>query len=154
MRISNEKVARTLLPAIVGAGCMVTLLSAMSAISEWQNAAPHVGDMVAFTTSRQLPSRSPTRLVAHRPDQSDCILDTGTLRRSGGSLVVERQVTEADGSFRVHWAGERTTTYASNCGDSADLILDVHDLNALASTAGGYSTIPMGLTAFDPGYGI
>jgi hypothetical protein len=49
-------------------------------------------------------------------------------------------MTDAAGSFRVHWAGQRTSSDTGNCGDHADLILDGMELDLLALSAGGYGT--------------
>ncbi len=62
------------------------------------------------------------------------------LRQSGGSLIVEGQVSEAVERYEVHWAGQRTAADTGNCGKSADLILDGQQLDILATGAGGYGT--------------
>ena len=79
-------------------------------------------------------------LIVQRQDQFGCVLDTGVLRQSGGSLVVEGQVIGTAGSFRVHWAGLETSAGAGNCGGDADLILDGRELDVLALHAGGYGS--------------
>jgi hypothetical protein len=137
MRTTNDKIARALLPVVTGAGCMITVLVAMNVIAQFGQPAPRIGDMVAFTASPEQSVEAGTRLIAQRPDQSGCTLDLNMLRHSGGSIIVESEVTRTPGGFRVHWAGEHTST-DDNCGASADLILDTHDLDILASAAGGY----------------
>jgi hypothetical protein len=138
MRISNDKIARLLLPVGVGAACSYMLLTAMSGYATLTNAKPHVGDIVSFAASRDEPAEGGTRLIVHRPGQYDCVLDLNTLRHSGGSLMIEGELTDEAGHYRAHWAGERTTTDSSNCGQSTDLILDAGDLDTIAASAGGY----------------
>jgi hypothetical protein len=142
MRLTNEKIARALLPVAAGAGCMMTLLITMNALAGFTHPAPRIGEMVAFTAAAEQPAEGGVRLTAQRPDQFGCDLDMNTLRHSGGSVVVENEVTRAPGSFRVHWAGEHTTVDIGNCGANADLIFDTHQLDVLAAAAGGYGAGP------------
>jgi hypothetical protein len=148
MTPTKNIMARFLLPAIVILGCVLIALSAVNAIAAMAHIKPHIGDIVAFTPSTDPQDEDGTRLIVHRSTQFGCILDLSVLRRSGGSLVVESQVTEAGDSFRVHWAGERTSADNANCGRSADLVLDAQELDILALNAGGYGTGPKRLPAF------
>jgi hypothetical protein len=143
MRTNHDKIARLLLPVVAGAGCMVTMLVTVNAVTGFNQGSPRIGDIVSFNASSEQPTDGGRRLTAHRPDQFGCVLDLNTLRHSGGSVVVESEMIQARGSFRVHWAGERTTTDTGNCGTGADLILDSHDLDILASEAGGYGVGPV-----------
>jgi len=76
------------------------------------------------------------------------VLDLNVLRRSGGSLVVEGQVSETTGTFRVHWAGQRTSADTANCGEDAILILEKRELDILAMRAGGYGADQKRLPTF------
>ncbi len=145
---TNDAMARLLLPTIAALGCLLIALSAANAIADMVHLRPHIGDIVSFTPTGNQPSADGTRLIVHRPSQFGCVLDLSVLRRSGGSLVVEGQVTEATGSFRVHWAGERTSVDTANCGEEADLILDGQELDILALSAGGYGTSKKHLPVF------
>jgi hypothetical protein len=138
MRPTNDSTARFLLPAIAGLVCLLLVVGAASAIAAMTHAVPRVGDIVSFTPNADQPVEGSTRLIVHRPGQFGCVLDLGILRRSGGSLVVEGEMTGAAGSFRVHWAGPRTAADTGNCGDHADLVLDGPELDLLALGAGGY----------------
>jgi hypothetical protein len=40
--------------------------------------------------------------------------------------------------FRVHWSGKHTDLGARDCGRSADLVLPLVHLRALANIAGGF----------------
>jgi hypothetical protein len=154
MHMTNDTMARILFPAIIGAGCMVVALTAMNAIAAMTNLTPNVGDIVAFAVTSNQPTEDATRLIVRRPDRYGCVLDLGVLHRSGGSLIVESQVTEAAGSFRVHWAGGRTSADAANCGDQADLVLDGRELDMLAFSAGGYGAGQKHLPVFINASGV
>ena len=138
MPTGHDTTARILFPVIIGAGCMIIALTAVNAIAGMAQKSPRIGDIIAFSASADQPTDGLTRLVVHRPGQFGCALDLGTLHQSGGSLVVEGQLMEAAGSFRVHWAGERTSADTNNCGDHADLIMDGRELDIIALSAGGY----------------
>ena len=126
-----------MLPVAAGAGCMIVLLSAMTAVAEWRNAAPHIGDIAVFNDSAGLSRQPPVRLVVRTAGNRDCTLDLNAMRRSGGSLVIEgRSAKQA--VFIVHWAGERTSNDADSCGDNADLLLDRRQVGLLGFTPGGY----------------
>jgi hypothetical protein len=78
-------------------------------------------------------------LTAETPRQPSCVLDLAMIQKAGGSLVVEqRGSTGPDRSYRLHWAGPRTSVDREDCGTEADLVLSQMDLNALASAAGGF----------------
>jgi hypothetical protein len=138
MRPTNDAMVRFLLPTVAGFGCTLFALGAMNAVAAMMHKAPRIGDIVSFTPSADRPVEPGTRLIVHRPDQFGCVLDLRVLRHSGGSLVVEGQATDAAGSFRVHWAGARTSADTANCGNNADLILERQELDILALGAGGY----------------
>lgn len=137
MRQRNDTTIRILLPAAMALGFAVLASTAVSAIAA-MHLSPRIGDIVTFTPSQVQPIEDGNRLIVHRPDQFGCVLDLGTLNQSGGSLVVESEIAGSAGSFRVHWAGERTSTDTANCGEDADLILDRQALDLLAVSGGGY----------------
>jgi hypothetical protein len=138
MRTINNRPNRALLPAIVAATGVVVAACALNVIVKLAHATPHVGDIVAFLPSTIAPADDGTRLLVHRQDQFGCVLDLNVLRRSGGSLVVETRPGTGMSSFRVHWAGLRTSSDSGNCGSDADLIVDRLDLDVLSLSAGGY----------------
>lgn len=148
MTPAKNTLARFLLPAIAGLSCVLAALFALNAIAAMADIRPQIGDIVAFTPSADQLDEGGTRLIVHRPHQFGCILDLSVLHHSGGSLVVESQVIEAAGSFRVHWAGERTSIDNANCGRNADLILNRRELDILALSAGGFGARPKRLPAF------
>lgn len=128
--------------ALVVTACILATAVAVNTIVALARAAPQVGDIVAFVPSATARPDGSTRLIAHRQGRSDCILDLGVLRRSGGSLVTDGQLIGDGGGFRAHWAGARTSDDQRNCGGDVDLILGQHDLDALALAAGGYGVGP------------
>jgi hypothetical protein len=132
---------------------MTVILTAIDALNGLKQATPRVRDIVSFTASA-VTSTDDTRLAVRRSGQSGCILAMDVLRHSGGSLVVESQITEAADSFRVHWAGARTTADSDDCGDRADLILEGRELDILAAVAGGYGAgqahLPVMIADTDP----
>jgi hypothetical protein len=138
MTPTNDMMARILFPVIAGLGCVLLTLSGVNAIAAMAHLSPHIGDIVSFTPSADQGVEDNTRLIVHRPGQFGCVLDLSVLRHTGGSLMVESQVAETSGSFRVHWAGQRTSTDNASCGAQADLILDEQELDILALSAGGY----------------
>jgi hypothetical protein len=134
----NDIFAGVLLPAVGGLASTLLALTAAHAIAKMTYLTTYIGDIVSFIPATNPPVEDGVRLIAHRPGQFGCILDLDVLRQSGGSLIVERQVSEAVGRFQVHWAGERTAADTGDCGKSADLILDWEQLDILATGAGGY----------------
>jgi hypothetical protein len=135
---TTNDMTRILLPVLIGACCVVVALTAVQAIAAMVHASPKIGDIVGFSPVKEQPTADGTKLIVHRPDGYGCVLDLNVLRQSGGSLIVEGQITDSPSSFRVHWAGERTSTDASGCGAQADLVLDGRELDLLALSAGGY----------------
>lgn len=118
--------------AILSAGLTMTLASSLT------QAPPEVGDIVVFAPGAPHGDGSTMRIAVHRPGQTACVLDLDAIRQTGGSLVVEARVFRPVPGFRLHWAGERTSTEGNDCGDSADLFLGKGDLGSLATAAGGY----------------
>lgn len=114
-----------------------------------------VGDIIAFEPApgliRASARLSAARIPVHRPNQFGCILDLDTLRQNGGSLVAEARLASEGESYRMHWAGVRTAPDSSDCGPSADLIVERRDLGRLLAAAvgsfGGSVIPPIGATA-------
>ncbi len=142
MRSTNKKSTRLLLPVTLAAVCLLTAVTTVSAIADLAGAMPHVGDIIAFPPSENEPAGQDMRLIVYRQDKFGCVLDLNVIRHSGGSLVVETQTSGDAASFRAHWAGQRTSADASNCGSDADLVVDHHDLDMLALSAGGFAVQP------------
>ena len=151
MRSTNRKTFASLLPAVAVVVSVMAAGVAGNAIGTYVSGAPQVGYMIAFEPSPAVGADKGGRLVVHRGDKSDCVLDLATLHRFGGSLVVESKVTGDTAGFRVHWAGQRTSNGSGDCGADAILIAGRQDLDLLAQSAGGYETAQTRATVFDRG---
>lgn len=138
MRTRHNRTTRFLFPALLGATTAVIAASLVNLVSATAMDSAKVGDIIAFEPSRDTPPEVEARVVVHRLDQFGCVLDLNTIRQTGGSLIVEARLFGEGDSFKLHWAGERTTADSGDCGQSADLILDHADLDNLALAAGGY----------------
>lgn len=101
---------------------------------------PGVGDIVSFAASR--PALAPVvTLAAIRlgPEGSvTCRLDSKTMAKARGSLIVEAAAPGRRDGYRTHWAGGPTSTGAEDCGPQAELVLSGSDLGSLAAAAGGF----------------
>src|SRR6185312_10349716 len=97
------------------------------------------GDIVAFDPLRRVSIDSTAQLVANaaQAPSAGCVLDVRAMYAGGGSVVVEAKQPGDRPRFRVHWAGQRTSD-SRDCGDSAELLLDQDDIEALAMAAGGF----------------
>ena len=138
MPTHNDNAIRAMRPALAATASVMAVAFVVNAVVALACSTPRVGDVVAFVPSATEPSDDSTRLVAHRKGRSDCILDLGVLRRSGGSLVIDTQLDGDAGGFGVHWAGPRTSDDPRNCGGDVDLVLRPRDLDVLALAAGGW----------------
>lgn len=136
MRKRNRKTLAALLPAVAGAGAVIAAGFGGNALGSYINGAPQIGHIIAFDPSSE--TAGGPRIVVGRQDGSTCVLDLGVMRRFGGSLVVETGVLDASGEFLVHWAGRMTSNEVADCGSDAMIKVGRHDLDTLASSAGGY----------------
>jgi hypothetical protein len=123
-------------------GLRVTALAALSlcaaaAAARMQRPDPRIGDIMTFGPGSVWDTETGPRLLAHRPGQFGCVLDLGVLRRLGGSLVIDGKLTATGpDTWRLHWAGERTSRDMADCGPEAELILNAADVRTLAAAAG------------------
>jgi hypothetical protein len=139
---TGEKAGRLLLPALYGVLTFGLAFGAVAALSVVVRGGPAVGDIITFDTIHPPPLLNDVRLLVHRPDQFACVLDLNTIRQGGGSLIVEARIPGETRAFHLHWAGGRTSTDTADCGQTADLIVDHHDVDVLALAAGGYGVGP------------
>ncbi len=138
MRSRKHKVGRVMRPAVFGAAAFLAAIGVVTVVSLCARSVPRVGDIIAFDSARDVPPDHDARLLVHRPNQFACVLDLSTLKRTGGSLIVEARMSGDARAIRVHWAGGRTSADAADCGETADLIVDRRDIDLLAVAAGGY----------------
>lgn len=135
MRSRKLNPSRVLMPAVTGGICMVMLMSAMHAVADWRNASPSVGDLIAFAPQQSGTADNPDVMAVKALPDAVCVLDTGVLRRSGGSFMIQARMDTQDGVVIAHWAGPHTAEGADDCGNASDLVLDRAQLNRLASAA-------------------
>jgi hypothetical protein len=102
---------------------------------------PTVGDIVVFDPlapmSRDM-SASLTAMSANGQPGVACVMDVRTMHTNGGSVIIEAREPRATFGYRVHWAGARSSDDGTNCGSTADLLMNLEDIEVLAMAAGGY----------------
>jgi hypothetical protein len=113
---------------------------------------PKVGDIVSFdpteSFSRDMKARIAATSASNRRG-AGCVLDVRSMHDTGGSLVIESRQPQTEHGFRVHWAGRHSSNDGTDCGSSADLLLDQDDIEVLALAAGGF-----GVAATKHGHGL
>jgi hypothetical protein len=112
-------------------------LCAVTAAARMQRPGLQMGDIVRFGPASAPAADAGRRMLVHRAGQFGCVLDLGVLRRSGGSLVVDgRPEGAGPDTWRLHWAGERTSIDMADCGQDAELILSAADVRMLVAATG------------------
>ena len=110
---------------------------------------PKVGEIVSFDPMNAASRDMKVEITTVRADDrsgTTCVLDAGTMRANGGSLIVEARLPQTPTRFRVHWAGGGSSPGATNCGAAADLLLTQEDLDLIAMAAGGFGVVERRLT--------
>jgi hypothetical protein len=128
---------------------VVALVGLAGAVRIAQSAAalgPAVGDIIRFDPSSRPPRDMQSQLSVSRVGAPDCTLDLAAIYRGGGSLIIEQRDMDKQPVYRAHWAGQRSSAGADNCGSSADLVLDASSLDMLAMAAGGWGVAHQRLT--------
>ena len=138
MSSKYDGIGRVMGPVLFGAATLVAAAGAINIASLITRNGPRVGDIITFEAASDNPMAQDTRLLVHRHDQFACVLDVNTLKKSGGSLIVEGRTPGETRAIQLHWAGERTSADTADCGREADLIVDRRDMDILALAAGGY----------------
>ncbi len=100
---------------------------------------PGTGDIISFHPTKGVLHVQTTIAAVPAGDSpaTPCILDPRVMKASGGSLVIESTQFKPSLSYRVHWAGVRTSDDGTDCGTSAELLLSQADLSALFLAADG-----------------
>ena len=140
MHTRNRKTLASLLPAVAVAATVMAAGVGGNALGTYVNNTPQVGHIVTFGPSGG--GAGYEHVEVRRTDNSTCVLDSGLMRRFGGSLMVETRVADAQGDFLVHWAGRLTSNEATDCGSDAIIKIGRSELDLLAASAGGYGAGP------------
>lgn len=102
---------------------------------------PRVGDIVTFdpldSMSHDMKARISAIPAGERPGVA-CVLDVQAMHAGGGSVIIESRQPVTGYGLRVHWAGARSANDSTNCGSSADLLVNQEDIEVLAMAAGGF----------------
>jgi hypothetical protein len=142
MRVNDSKTngAGTVLLSIV-AIALAGMVGTIGLIHQVGELGPKVGDMVAFDPldpiSRDMHARLTAMPTENEPGVA-CVLDVRAMHAGGGSIVIEGREPRSGFGYRVHWAGARSSNDGADCGTSADLYINVEDVELLAMAAGGY----------------
>ena len=117
------------------------MVGTISLIREVGEIGPKVGDIVSFdpldSMSRDLTARVTAMPADNRPGVA-CVLDVRTMHAGGGSVIIESRQPLIPYGLRVHWAGTRSADDGTNCGSSAELLVNQDDIEVLAMAAGGF----------------
>lgn len=122
--------------AILGAliGMLLASSVAMVSAARTLDIAPKVGDILVFKHGARLPSDWDFTVTT--PQAVACVLTPAVMAADGGSLVVEQRF-DSSRIYHVHWAGGRTSDGATDCGRSADLVVNRAELQLLLNAVGG-----------------
>lgn len=121
------------------AGALLALATGLCAFTELEQFGPSVGNIVVFravagaTEWWHIDAK-----IAGAPGHG-CVLSPAVMSAGGGSLIIEARRLSSPPVYHVHWAGRHTSSGASDCGASADLVLSRSDLMRLADVAGGFN---------------
>jgi hypothetical protein len=117
--------------------CMVGTIGLLHQVAEL---GPKMGDIVTFDPLDPMSRDMKAQISASPVEQPGrtCLLDVRTMHAAGGSLIIEARMPRPQQGFRVHWAGGGSSEGASNCGGSADLVVDQQDIEILAMAVGGF----------------
>jgi hypothetical protein len=129
-------IVETALFACVLAALLASSVAVVSA-ARTIDLAPKTGDILVFKPTMRVPADWEfTAVIASDQLPVSCNLKPGIMASGGGSLVVEQRFAGSR-LYRVHWAGQRTTDGAYDCGSAADLLVSRIDLQLLRNAVGG-----------------
>jgi hypothetical protein len=122
---------------------VLSLFACLISFSEMAQIGPDVGEMVSFDPRNgprywSQPGIPAVIVQFGKIQPRTCVLMPSIMAADGGSLVIEAKETSRPPLFHVHWSGPHTAAGAEDCGKSADLMLQLVQLRALANVAGGY----------------
>lgn len=128
---------------LCGVAATALLIVAVISGSLWLANAlrPQTGDIITFDPSKRATNEEQTTITARTVGNSSvvsCVLEPRLMQATGGSLVIEATQFGSDVSYKVHWAGGRTSGDGADCSSSADLLLSPANLATLSLAAGGW----------------
>ena len=133
---SAGRFVETALFACVLAALLVSSVAVVSS-ARTIDLAPKAGDILVFKANMRVPADWEFAAVIESDQLPvSCTLKPGIMASGGGSLVVEQRFAGSR-LYRVHWAGQRTSNDASDCGNAADLLVSRLDLQLMTNAVGG-----------------
>ncbi len=150
MRANDSKSSGmgTVLLSVV-AIALAGMAGTLGLIQQVSELGPKVGDIVVFDPLAPMSRDMRASLTAMsamsfngRPGAA-CVIDVQTVHTNGGSMVIEAREPRDAFGYLVHWAGARSSDDGANCGSTADLFMNLEDIEVLAMAAGGYG-VPAG----------
>src|SRR5690242_21077842 len=88
------------------------MVGTISLIHQVGELGPKVGDIISFDPLESMSRDMKARISARSADQlnsGSCTIDVRTVHAGGGSFIIESRLPEPMPSYRVHWAGPRTS---------------------------------------------
>jgi hypothetical protein len=131
------------------AGALFAVTSGFAAVTQLERFGPSIGAIVVFKPDVAGIERWSVNVAIAEPTLSvwsgetgarRCSLSPNVMAAHGGSFAVEARRLSSPPTYRVHWAGGHTDIGTSDCGTSADLVLERVELMRLANVAGGLSS--------------
>jgi hypothetical protein len=141
--MTNDDKSNDLYVGLAGMGlvCLVLLVIIVNTLRLVDNLGPQIGDIITFSPAKKISPDAQeavavTMTLAGSLTAVPCVLDPRTMLASGGSLVIEAVRPKPNPSYRVHWAGARTSDGRTDCGAQAEFLLNQSDIVALHLAAG------------------
>ena len=132
---ATGELGRTVLYACIIAMLLVSSVAVASAMMAL-DISPNVGDILVFRPNARLATDWSFDVARSAEPTSRCIMKPDVMAAGGGSVVIEERLNGPH-SYRVHWAGTRSSDGSFDCGRSADLIVSGPDMQLLSNSVGG-----------------
>ena len=138
---TNDDKLYDLFQALTGMGLVGLIVAAIivSSLRLADGLGPRIGDIIKFDPSKKISPdlQEPiTTASIGGVTTVSCVLDPRIMLASGGSLVINAKQSKPNGTFRVDWAGTRTSDSQRDCGANAELLLSKSDIVTLMLAAG------------------
>jgi hypothetical protein len=120
------------------AACLLVVMIIGASLRLAASMSARTGDVIRLDpTDRPISDSAalvPAIVVGDGPDRV-CTFNLRVMELSGGSLVIEATQFDPVLSYRVHWAGVRTSNDANDCGRAAELQVNADAIAALSMAA-------------------